>query len=117
MNEEAFAGGSHGEIWRGRRKCFDNNMNDCNSREPLIFKRLKVESGGYRVLEAGLREVYFGNLLRGLLSDDGSERPRFTSYVEHFFGENGELWIVFKDAGSSLRSFLYSVSQKVLQCQ
>ena len=114
MNEEAFAGGSHGEIWRGRRKCFDdNNMNDCNSREPLIFKRLKVESGGYRVLEAGLREVYFGNLLRGLLSDDDSERPRFTSYVEHFFAENGELWIVFKDAGSSLRSFLYSVSQKV----
>ena len=105
LNEEAFAGGSHGEVWRGRRKCFVND-DACNASEPLIFKRLKVESGGYRILEAGLREVYFGNLLRG--RDTIYQRHLFTQYDTHFFGENGELWIVFKDAGSSLRSFLYT---------
>jgi len=104
LNEEAFAGGSHGEVWRGRRKCFVGDHN-CNPREPLIFKRLKVDSGGFRILEAGLREVYFGNLLRG--KDDVYQRQLFTQYDTHFFGENGELWIVFKDAGPSLRSCLY----------
>jgi hypothetical protein len=97
--QEAFAGGSHGEVWRGRRKC---TFGDCN--EALIFKRLKVETG-YQALEAGLREVYFGNLLRDL---DTEKKKLFTEYVEHFFGENDELWIVFKDAGASLSSFLYT---------
>lgn len=31
----------------------------------------------------------------------------FTEYVEHFFGSEGELWIVFKDAGVSLRNYIY----------
>jgi hypothetical protein len=97
--QEAFAGGSHGEVWRGRRKC---TYGDCN--EALIFKRLKVETG-YQALEAGLREVYFGSMLHDL--DTGNKRL-FTEYVEHFFGENDELWIVFKDAGASLSSFLYT---------
>lgn len=105
LNEEAFAGGSHGEVWRGRRKCFVGDLN-CDPREPLIFKRLKVDSGGFRILEAGLREVYFGNLLRG--KDEVYQRHLFTQYDTHFFGQNGELWIVFKDAGPSLRSCLYT---------
>lgn len=141
LDPEAFAGGSHGQVWRGQRRrrkrsqrngsegqafeCDSDTLeNDYNfeeemEKEPLIFKRLKVNSG-FRTLEAGLREVYFGNLLSQLNTkrpssvDDkqsNSSSLLFTEYVEHFFGdesEGGELWIVFRDAGPSLRSFLYS---------
>jgi len=58
-----------------------------------------VESG-FRVLEAGLREAYFGNMLKG-------NQNLFTEYIEHFFGKDGELWIVFQDAGLSLRGYIY----------
>jgi len=103
FQEAAFAGGSHGEVWRGRRrKC---SYEGCD--EPLIFKRLKIEAG-YRTLEAGLREVYFGSLLNSFAVQQDPQTRLFTEYVEHFFGENGELWIVFRDAGPSLRSFLYT---------
>jgi hypothetical protein len=107
MNEKAFAGGSHGEIWRGRRKC----LSEQSSREDtpcsddlLIFKRLKVENG-FRTLEAGLREVYFGQLLERIPHEP---REVFTRCIDHFFGEDGELWIVFDDSGISLRSLLYT---------
>lgn len=126
MSDTAFAGGSHGEVWRGRRLCRDEKRHnhdpfqDSHSEEEsLIFKRLKIEHG-YRLLEAGLREVYLGKLL----AEDPSADGLFTTYVNHFFrevpkrsttnnpwteGENDlELWIVFKDAGPSMRSYLYS---------
>ena len=147
MGNNAFAGGSHGEVWRGRRICnhgrthrppvdddreeeeeetsddpfqkyYHKEEEDCDDRQPLILKRLKVERG-YRLLEAGLREVYFGDLLA---SQDTSF---FTDYVDHFFREvprqvtfgrrtsrsgqkDLELWIVFQDSGPSLRSYLYT---------
>jgi serine/threonine protein phosphatase PrpC len=143
MPNNAFAGGSHGEVWRGRRICthggtrrppvdgeeeetsddpfqkyYHKEEEDCNDQQPLILKRLKVERG-YRLLEAGLREVYFGDFLA---SQDTSY---FTDYVDHFFREvprqrtfgrrtsrsgqkDLELWIVFQDAGPSLRSYLYT---------
>eukprot|EP00584_Thalassiosira_punctigera_P013046 CAMPEP_0172558526 /NCGR_PEP_ID=MMETSP1067-20121228/79496_1 /TAXON_ID=265564 ORGANISM="Thalassiosira punctigera, Strain Tpunct2005C2" /NCGR_SAMPLE_ID=MMETSP1067 /ASSEMBLY_ACC=CAM_ASM_000444 /LENGTH=658 /DNA_ID=CAMNT_0013347907 /DNA_START=230 /DNA_END=2203 /DNA_ORIENTATION=+ len=117
-----FAGGSHGEIWRARRRCprKDSNRSEttlsCDDGKDLIVKRLKIEHG-YAVLEAGLREVYFGELLAREAESSGL----FTTYVDHFFREGGssddggggrgrriELWIVFEDAGPSLRSFLYT---------
>ena len=126
LSETAFAGGSHGEVWRGRRLCRDENRHNHDpfqeshdEDQNLIFKRLKVEHG-YRLLEAGLREVYLGKLL----AEDPSADGLFTTYVNHFFrevpkrsttaspwteGDNDlELWIVFKDAGPSMRSYLYS---------
>jgi len=126
MADTAFAGGSHGEVWRGRRLCREEGLRrhdpfdeTCGEDQSLIFKRLKVEHG-YRLLEAGLREVYLGKLL----SEDPSAVGLFTTYVNHFFrevpkrsttahpwteGENDlELWIVFQDAGPSMRSYLYS---------
>ena len=107
MNDKAFAGGSHGEIWRGRRKCLKEPSNrgvvPC-SEVPLIFKRLKVEHG-FRTLEAGLREVHFGNVLDQFPHE---HRDLFTRYIDHFFGNDGELWIVFEDSGLSLRSLLYT---------
>jgi hypothetical protein len=109
MNDEAFAGGSHGEVWRGRRRCVKQQHSSAKegcTEDPLVFKRLKVESG-FRTLEAGLREVHFGNLLLQLSQDP---RALFTQYIEHFFGDDGELWIVFADAGQSLRSLLYTAT-------
>ena len=135
MSDTAFAGGSHGEVWRGRRLCREDSSGgwgmgtgatgklfgdpSCRLGQTLIFKRLKVEQG-YRLLEAGLREVYLGKLL----AEDPTADGMFTTYVNHFFrevpkkstvsdpwteGENDlELWIVFEDAGPSIRSYLYS---------
>ena len=107
MNGKAFAGGSHGEVWRGKRRCTRARRRDCTCQEALIFKRLKVERG-YRILEAGLREIYFGSWLA---HQRESQAGMFTRYVDHFFrdmpGET-ELWIVFQDAGPSLRSYLYT---------
>ena len=101
----AFAGGSHGEVWRGKRLCTSTTHADCD--EALIFKKLRVDHG-YRILEAGLREVYFGTWLT---THEGSMPRLYTKYVDHFFREAAEgleLWIVYGDAGMSLRSFLYT---------
>jgi serine/threonine protein phosphatase PrpC len=107
FNETAFAGGSHGEVWRGKRRCRQGLTTGC--KDNLVFKRLRVERG-YRILEAGLREVYFGSWLAERSEDSADQ---FTRYIDHFFREQDgrlELWIVFKDAGASLRSFLYTGS-------
>jgi hypothetical protein len=132
----AFAGGSHGEIWRGRRLC--TGPNDENSQttwcnKTLILKRLRIEKG-YRVLEAGMREIVFGRFLSSLFgrgenstADEASPTIPFSTYIDHFFRDGGaspfdgdraersrtaesppELWIVFADAGRSLTSFLYT---------
>ncbi|KAL3762105.1 hypothetical protein ACHAW5_008845 [Stephanodiscus triporus] len=116
-----FAGGSHGEIWRARRRCpiiaggqggtkivnVTKAYHSCDDGRDLIVKRLKIERG-YFVLEAGLREVYFGELL----AREVESSSLFTTYVDHFFREGttnvAELWIVFENAGASLRSFLYT---------
>jgi hypothetical protein len=72
-------------------------------------KRLKIEQG-YAILEAGLREVYFGELL----AREVDSQMLFTTYIDHFFreGRRGqvELWIVFENAGPSLRSYLYEAT-------
>ena len=80
---------------------------NCDDKTPLILKRLKVENG-YRVLEAGLREIYFGRWLSRQVLDVAK---MYTAYVDHFYREQNdslELWIVFEHGGSSLRSFLYT---------
>ena len=134
MGKTAFAGGSHGEVWRGHRICkpFDAN---CDDKQPLILKRLRIKRG-YRLLEAGLREIYFGTWIRQYESSSSTAEDRthhhgddsslFTVYVDHFFREvprafgkrsrhsnyninkDLELWIVFEDAGKSLRNYLYT---------
>jgi serine/threonine protein kinase len=126
----AFAGGSHGEVWKARRKCHKilvnvgkkNQASDhhshydrdrklpCDVYEDLIMKRLLVGKS-YDLLEAGLREIYFGEIL----SRNEESTSLFTSYVDHFFHQSPrnnmkdlELWVVFINAGPSLRSLLYS---------
>jgi serine/threonine protein kinase len=143
MGKSPFAGGSHGEVWRGRRVCREGDdagrstaflnsrqkqrlykhidgADECDEQQPLVLKRLKINRG-YKLLEAGLREVYFGNLIRRQL--DESQRNLYTAYVDHFFREvpkrifgrlqesiDLELWIVFEDAGPSLRSYIYTAT-------
>ena len=106
VGKHAFAGGSHGEIWRATRRCPANKI-DCVDKKEYIIKRLKIELG-YSILEAGLREVYFGELL----AREAESSNLVTSYVDHFFRKGNkdqiELWIVFEKAGSSLRSYLYT---------
>lgn len=108
LGETAFAGGSHGEIWKARRRCdmLVARSGPCNDQEELIMKRLKVEQTG--IMEAGLREVYFGQLLQ-----HNTPPLLFTTYVDHFFIQKAnksqtELWIVFSNAGMSMRSYLYT---------
>ena len=128
VGKSAFAGGSHGEVWRARRRCpsaatvGDENegnstttqqsssfSSSCDDGKDLIAKRLKIELG-YSILEAGLREVYFGELL----AREVESSTLFTTYVDHFFreGRRGqvELWIVFENAGPSLRSYMYEAT-------
>jgi hypothetical protein len=109
MKDGAFAGGSHGEVWRGRRRCRKDEQSETYCKESLIFKLLRVDRG-YKILEAGLREVYFG---RWLAQQQDVHAKMYTSYVDHFFrerrpGRELELWIVFRDAGPSLRNYLYT---------
>jgi hypothetical protein len=109
MKDGAFAGGSHGEVWRGRRRCRKDQQSEEYCKESLIFKLLRVDRG-YKILEAGLREVYFG---RWLAQQQDVHAKMYTSYLDHFFrerepGRELELWIVFRDAGPSLRSYLYT---------
>ena len=124
VGKSAFAGGSHGEVWRARRRCpsvsasavgSENEGNStttqssCDDGKDLIAKRLKIELG-YSILEAGLREVYFGELL----AREVESPTLFTTYVDHFFreGRRGqvELWIIFENAGPSLRSYMYEAT-------
>ena len=129
LGDRAFAGGSHGEVWLARRRCQNyhyskndkesysssrvrnKNGNKCDDKQKLIMKRLKVEDG-IHLLEAGLREIYFGKLLLELQQQD--DKQLFTNYIDHFFIESSssvkELWIVFEIAGKSLRNFLYTPS-------
>ncbi len=149
MGKRAFAGGSHGEVWKARRKCnqveqfekdylstyqkyrettlkqkpthhyHESSQNEhkryfqratsCDDSEELILKRMKVGED-LTIYEAGLREIYFGDILNR--SDDSQEL--FTTYVDHFFLHHSfmtsrtELWIVFRNAGPSLRSYIYN---------
>lgn len=69
MKDGAFAGGSHGEVWRGRRRCRKDQLSEKYCNESLILKLLKVDRG-YKILEAGLREVYFGRWVSARPSSD-----------------------------------------------
>jgi len=126
LGDQAFAGGSHGQVWYARRRCPDTTnlkkdseerstrhslqspTQKCDDKEELIIKRMKVHQRLY-LLEAGKREVYFGEIL----SHWEESSSMFTEYVDHFFHKSSisadiELWIVFKHSGPSLRSYMYT---------
>jgi serine/threonine protein kinase len=89
LDAKAFALGGSGELWRARRIR--------SGEEEFILKRIANNRA------AGMREAYFGALLG---------RNNFTSEFVESFEEKGELWLVFRDAGKSLNSFLYDLESK-----
>lgn len=115
------------EVWKARRRCnqvdryrktknsIDTDhfhrhaKNTCDDTQDLILKRMKIGKDD-ALLEAGLREVYFGDIL----SRSDSSSSLFTMYIDHFFlhesykSTSDELWIVFENAGPSLRSYIYT---------
>lgn len=91
-----FNAGSHGEIWRASK---------IETGETFILKRIFVEKGR-AFLQSGLREIYFGKMFRQQKSSE-VEFQHMSRYVEHFYKNDDELWLVFHDEGLSLRQYLY----------
>ncbi|CAN0546245.1 unnamed protein product, partial [Ectocarpus sp. 12 AP-2014] len=71
-----FEGGSHGEVWRGVRLGPDGKPSLADG---YVLKRMLLEKGQH-VLQAGIREIYFGELLQSL---GGS--LQIARYVEHLY--------------------------------
>uniref|UniRef100_A0AAV1U655 Uncharacterized protein n=1 Tax=Peronospora matthiolae TaxID=2874970 RepID=A0AAV1U655_9STRA len=111
--KKKFDAGSHGEVWRATRRHARGHP-----QEHFVLKRLFLELGESMV-QMGMREAHFGELLR--------TEPHVTRFVEYFFRsrdvmeekEEGraqvtpELWLVFYDEGKSLRQYLYEKLQVV----
>ena len=88
--DDRFSRGSCGEVW------FARDLRDRSRR--FVLKRVFPEK-----LQSGVREVYFGEKLRG--------DPRIARFVETFnrttaFGTT-EMWLVFENEGNSLKNLLY----------
>ncbi|KAF4692831.1 hypothetical protein FOZ60_012525 [Perkinsus olseni] len=95
--------GAYGEAWRAM-------MMDGTCRE-VVLKRMFVEKGE-RVRLSGLREVYFGELLR---DDKEKGMANHTArYLGHFIANEAtkgeELWLVFENEGFSLVHWLFQPS-------
>ena len=95
--------GSHGEVWSAIRL-------DGDGTQRFVLKRMFLEQG-LPVLEAGLREIYYGERVR-----DAGGLDQVARYVEHFYRYDpsaslaaaNELWLVFHDEGTSLKQYLYT---------
>lgn len=99
LDEYIFKGG-HGDVWRAHRimdKTSVNGTNDGDT-DQLILKRMKTKNNPY-ILRCALREIYFGKLLQG--------KDSFPLFITHFL-QDGDYWLVFRDEGSSLQSYLYN---------
>lgn len=97
LDEYLFKGGQ-GDVWRAHAiKNGSRNFPD-EETEYLILKRMRSKDNP-SILRCALREIYFGNLLQHRESF-----PRLLTYFVH----EGDHWLVFKDEGSSLQSYLYN---------
>lgn len=98
MDENIFHGG-HGDIWRAHKL----EKNDADYEQvTYILKRMKTKDNPDIKLCAE-REVHFGEFLRG--------REAFPRLITNF-ELDGEHWLVFRDEGASLQSYLYNVKNK-----
>lgn len=113
--------GHHGEVWRAERLPTDYDRSATGDdreefsqpTERYVLKRIFVEKG-IDIRLSGLREVYFGEMLKG------RELQSVARYVEWFeridvsqvsAGQGDgrrEVWIVFVDEGQSLHDLLYT---------
>jgi serine/threonine protein phosphatase PrpC/serine/threonine protein kinase len=105
---EKFNRGAHGELWR--TTSLRHKMED------FVAKRIFIEKSEALRL-SGLREIYFGKRLKN--------RENIARYIEHFTLPRStskiskseshleDLWIIFRDEGLSLRSYLYETRHMI----
>jgi len=88
-----FNKGAHGEVWRAvklscvaKKQQHDSrdHERDCDGRyesdnRRYVLKRMLIEKGAH-VLQAGLREIYFGTMFM-------QGHPKIARYVSHFYRE------------------------------
>jgi len=121
--EAVLSSGHQGQVFRAVRlddPAAETNFQADGGRDELgfVLKRLFPGKPGARA--SGLREVFFGQVLRS---------PAFARFVEHWFSggpaacageaecsqtrgaqtQQQELWLVFRDEGVSLQSLLFDV--------
>jgi serine/threonine protein kinase len=121
--EAVLSSGHHGQVFRAVRlddPAAEPTFQADRGRDELgfVLKRLFPGKPGARA--SGLREVFFGQVLRS---------PAFARFVEHWFSggpaacageaecsrvrgdqaQQQELWLVFRDEGVSLQSLLFDV--------
>eukprot|EP01041_Mallomonas_annulata_P000203 gene203-366_t len=96
LDSNIFIGG-HGEIWRAHHisseGIYDKNIS-------YVLKRMHVR-GKPEILRCALREIYFGEQLKG-----NSKIARYVSY----FKTDDDYWLVFRDEGVSLQHLLYAIT-------
>eukprot|EP00798_Chlamydomonas_sp_ICE-L_P015891 gene15891-22023_t len=123
-----FGQGHFGEVWRGYKSIavprtgeeaegpfdFDMEESEDGTSEGYVLKRLFTERGP-EVHLSGLREAYFGNLLKQYQHQDVVVQPhspaqegfyhlgRYMVTFEVPLGSGGDLWLVFGNEGSSLQ--------------
>jgi hypothetical protein len=93
--------GAYGEAWRGM--ALDGRGT------AVVLKRLFLQLGGHAELQ-GAREIFFGCRLAALPADRLTHVAR---YVAHFrsasCGRRSELWLVYRDEGTSLYQIAFRV--------
>ena len=89
--------GGHGDVYRANRIDYDGNIEFNTS---YILKRMYIKDRP-AIERCALREIYFGELLKG--------QARIARY-ERYFQDNDNYWLVFLDEGVSLQSLLYVIS-------
>lgn len=113
--------GHHGEVWRAvrARQSSDSSSSDRNTernqddarekREQYVLKRIFVEKG-LDIRLSGLREVYFGELLKPLALTSVARYVEWFERIDDSKKGEGrrEVWIVFVDEGNSLHNLLYT---------
>eukprot|EP00939_MAST-03C_sp_MAST-3C-sp1_P000207 g207.t1 len=123
--QERYKRGHHGEVWRATRNSVvggdqdeSANVRGGDVSNAYVIKRMFVEKGK-DIWLSGLREVYFGERLRGrshiaryveYTSSSEDEEPFSTSNSDTVKGSAyllPQLWLVFRDEGKSLLDYLY----------
>jgi serine/threonine protein kinase len=95
-DEYIFHGG-HGDVWKAKR--IDDHGNIIRD-ESYVLKRMLIHHENIKL--CALREIYFGQHLQ-----HHEAFPRFVTY----FTTPLEYWLVFRDEGSSLQSYLYNIDK------
>jgi serine/threonine protein kinase len=100
------ARGRFGEVWRG---VGHDELSGANV--SYVLKRLYLELSTDLHYESGMREIYFGQLLRERLPAATMRFARFVESVEvNRRADRRDLFLVFRDEGVSLHDLIYTTA-------